>query len=144
MKSVTRHSIVSLEQSGRISELIHLIPCTLGLLATHADANSPTHQSFPMGKQHNKVIKRSRRKQYLKRKKEQVKATILAGKSSKPAKKVAKKAAKKAAVKKVAKKAVKKAATKVAKKAATKVAKKAVKKTAKKAAKNAAPKKDAE
>lgn len=135
MKSVTRHSIVSRGQSGIISELINLIPCTLGLLAIHADANSPTYQSFPMGKQHNKVIKRSRRKQYLKRKKEQVKATIAAAQSSKPAKKVAKKAAKKAAVKKVAKKAVKKAAAKVAKKA--------VKKTAKKAAKKAAPKKDA-
>ena len=29
-----------------------------------------------MGKQHNKIIKRSRRKEYLKRKKDQVKATI--------------------------------------------------------------------
>ena len=52
-----------------------------------------------MGKQHNKIIKRSRRKEYLKRKKDQVKATIALKKST-PAKKTAKKAAKKAAVKK--------------------------------------------
>ena len=79
-----------------------------------------------MGKQHNKNIKRSRRKQYLKRKNEQIKSSIVR-KESAPAKKaVAKKAAKKAA-KKVAKKAVKKTAAK---------------KTAKKAAKKAAPKKE--
>ena len=54
-----------------------------------------------MGKQHNKIIKRSRRKEYLKRKKDQVKATIALKKST-PAKKTAKKAAKKAAVKKTA------------------------------------------
>jgi len=83
-----------------------------------------------MGKQHKKTIKRSRRKQYLKRKNEQVKASIVR-KESAPAKKTAKKAA---AKKTAAKKAVKKAA-----------AKKAVKKTAaKKAAKKAAPKKDEE
>ena len=65
-----------------------------------------------MGKQHNKIIKRSRRKEYLKRKKDQVKATIALKKST-PAKKTAKKAAKKAAVKKTAaKKAVKKTAAK--------------------------------
>ena len=72
--------------------------------------------------------KRRRRKLYLKRKNERIKA----GASSKPAKadKPAKKAAKKAA-KKVAKKAAKKVAKKAAKKAAKKVAKKAAKKVAK-------------
>ena len=54
-----------------------------------------------MGKQHNKIIKRSRRKEYLKRKKDQVKATITLKKST-PAKKTAKKTAKKAAAKKTA------------------------------------------
>lgn len=98
------------------------------------DVNPPAHQSLPMGKQHSKIIKRSRRKQYLKRKKEQVKATIVQ-KKSEPAKTAAKKA-----VKKVAKKAAtKKVAKKVAKKTAVK---KATKKTAKKAAKKAAPKKE--
>ena len=64
--------------------------------------------------------KRRRRKLYLKRKNERIKA----GASSKPAKadKPAKKTAKKAA-KKAAKKVAKKAAKKVAKKAAKKVAK---------------------
>lgn len=85
-----------------------------------------------MGKQHKKTIKRSRRKQYLKRKNEQVKASIVQ-KDAAPKKKTAKKAAakkvaKKAAVKKVAKKAASKKA------ASKKVAKKAVKKVAKKAA----------
>lgn len=104
------------------------------MLAVTPDVNPPSHQSLPMGKQHNKIIKRSRRKQYLKRKKDQVKATIAQKKSApakKTAKKAAKKAVKKAAVKKVAKKAAKKT-----------TAKKAAKKTAKKAAKKAAPKKD--
>lgn len=91
-----------------------------------SDVNPPAHQSLPMGKQHNKIIKRSRRKQYLKRKKEQVQATI-AQKKSDPAKKAVKKAAKKAATKKVAKKAAKKTAAK---------------KVAKKTAKKAAPKKE--
>lgn len=84
-----------------------------------------------MGKQHNKVIKRSRRKQYLKRKREQVKASIVL----KPA--TAKKAAKKTAAKKTAKKAAKKVAKKAAKKTVAK-------KTAKKAAKKEAPSKDEE
>lgn len=105
-----------------------------------AHVKSPAHQIFPMGKQHKKIIKRSRRKQYLKRKNEQVKASIVRKDSStaksaeaKPA--VKKEVAKKAAVKKVAaKKATKKTAVK-------KVAKKTA---AKKAAKKAAPKKDAE
>ena len=97
-----------------------------------------------MGKQHKKIIKRSRRKLYLKRKNEQVKASI-ALKGSSPAKKVTKTedkpAAKKAATKKVA---AKKAATKTATKKTA--AKKATKKVAAKktAAKKAAPKKDAE
>ena len=110
-----------------------LIPFIQGLLAFLGDVNSPAHQSLPMGKQHNKIIKRSRRKEYLKRKKDQVKATIALKKST-PAKKTAKKAAKKAAVKKTAAKktAVKKKAVK----------KTAAKKTAKKAAKKAAPKKE--
>lgn len=119
-----------------------LIPFIQGLLAFLGDVNSPAHQSLPMGKQHNKIIKRSRRKEYLKRKKDQVKATIALKKST-PAKKTAKKAAKKAAVKKTA---VKKAAAKktaVKKTAAKKAVKKtAAKKTAKKAAKKAAPKKE--
>ena len=72
-----------------------------------------------MGKQHNKIIKRSRRKQYLKRKKDQVKATVTQKKST-PAKKTVKKAAKKAAKKTTAKKAAKKTAKKAAKKAAPK------------------------
>lgn len=107
------------------------------MLAFLGDVNSPAHQSLPMGKQHNKIIKRSRRKEYLKRKKDQVKATIALKKST-PAKKTAKKAAKKAAVKKTAAKktAVKKTAAKKA------VKKTAAKKTAKKAAKKAAPKKE--
>ena len=70
-----------------------------------------------MGKQHNKIIKRSRRKQYLKRKKDQVKATVTQKKSTpakKTVKKAAKKAVKKAAVKKVAKKAAKKTTAKKA------------------------------
>lgn len=114
-----------------------LIPFIQGLLAFLGDVNSPAHQSLPMGKQHNKIIKRSRRKEYLKRKKDQVKATIALKKST-PAKKTAKKAAKKAAVKKTAAKktAVKKTAAKKA------VKKTAAKKTAKKAAKKAAPKKE--
>ena len=114
-----------------------LIPFIQGLLAFLGDVNSPAHQSLPMGKQHNKIIKRSRRKEYLKRKKEQGKATIALKKST-PAKKTAKKAAKKAAVKKTAAKktAVKKTAAKKA------VKKTAAKKTAKKAAKKAAPKKE--
>ena len=100
---------------------------SLSLLAIAQDVNSRAQLSFPMGKQHNKNIKRSRRKQYLKRKNEQIKSSIVR-KESAPAKKaVAKKAAKKAAAKKVAKKAVKKTAAK---------------KTAKKAAKKAAPKKE--
>ena len=92
-----------------------------------------------MGKQHKKIIKRSRRKLYLKRKNEQVKASI-ALKGSSPAKKVTKTedkpAAKKAATKKVA---AKKAATKTATKktAAKKVSSKKV--TAKKAAAKKAP-----
>lgn len=109
-----------------------LIPFIQGLLAFLGDVNSPAHQSLPMGKQHNKIIKRSRRKEYLKRKKDQVKATIALKKST-PAKKTAKKAAKKAAVKKTA---AKKTAAKKA------VKKTAAKKTAKKAAKKAAPKKE--
>ena len=114
-----------------------LIPFIQGLLAFLGDVNSPAHQSLPMGKQHNKIIKRSRRKEYLKRKKDQVKATIALKKST-PAKKTAKKAAKKAAVKKTA--AKKTAAKKTAAKKAVK--KTAAKKTAKKAAKKAAPKKE--
>lgn len=80
-----------------------------------------------MGKQHKKNIKRSRRKQYLKRKNEQVKASIVRKDPSSPKKTATKKVA---AKKTVAKKAAKKAAVK-------KVAKKAV-------AKKEAPKKDAE
>ncbi len=88
-----------------------------------------------MGKQHNKTIKRSRRKLYLKRKNEQKKASI-ARKESSPVKKTVKKvAAKKTATKKTAKKA---AAKKAVKKTA---AKKAV---AKKAAKKEVTKKDEE
>jgi len=94
-------------------------------------ANSPAHQIFPMGQQHKKSIKRSRRKLYLKRKKELLKASIVR-KESAPAKKTAKKAAKKVAAKKApAKKAAKKATKKTA---AKKTAKKAAKKVAKKAA----------
>ena len=78
-----------------------------------------------MGKQHKKTIKRSRRKSYLKRKSEQVKATIaLKGSSKSSDDKPATKAAPKKATKKIAaKKATKKtAAKKVAKKAAPKKA----------------------
>ena len=78
-----------------------------------------------MGQQHRKVIKRRRRKQYLKRKKELARTNEVlskkSGKSDSAEKPVAKKAAKKAA---------KKSAAKVAKKATKKGAKK---KSAKKA-----------
>ena len=75
-----------------------------------------------MGQQHRKVIKRSRRKDYLKRKKEQAKMNGVVKKrpavkkdaKEAPAKKAAKKATKKVATKKVAKKAAKKAPEKSA------------------------------
>ncbi|BCX50249.1 hypothetical protein HAHE_41570 [Haloferula helveola] len=71
-----------------------------------------------MGQQHRKVIKRRRRKEYLKRKEANAKLGGLAKKSvakkeAAPAKKAAKKTAKKAA-KKTAKKAAKKAPAKKA------------------------------
>ena len=126
-KSAMTRSIASLERDAK-QKCDRNRSCwlSLSLLAIAQDVNSRAQLSFPMGKQHNKNIKRSRRKQYLKRKNEQIKSSIVR-KESAPAKKaVAKKAAKKAA-KKVAKKAVKKTAAK---------------KTAKKAAKKAAPKKE--
>lgn len=105
----------------------------MGLNHWQSGVKPPAHQLFPMGKQHKKIVKRSRRKQYLKRKNEQAKASVVR-KESTPTKKVVKKtAAKKAATKKVAKKAP---AKKAAAKKATK--KTAAKKTAKKAAKKVA------
>jgi len=91
----------------------------------------------PMGQNLKTRQKRRRRKLYIKRKSERIKAEA-SSKAAKPAKaeKPAKKAAKKVA-KKAAKKVAKKAAKKVAKKAAKKVAKKAAKKVAKKATKKA-------
>lgn len=63
-----------------------------------------------MGQQHNKVIKRRRRKAYLERKKARIKAGITIGKPSKGTKTDgAKKAVKKAPAKKAAKPAAKKA-----------------------------------
>ena len=108
----------------------------MSLLGISQGVNPPTQLFSPMGKQHKTTIKRSRRKQYLKRKNEQKKVNI-ARKASSPAKKTVKKAAAKKTV-------AKKAATKktAAKKTATK--KTAAKKVAKKAAKKAAPKKDEE
>ena len=80
-----------------------------------------------MGKQHRKVIKRRRRKDYLKRKKELEKTNqVLSKKADKPA---PKKAAKKAA-KKVAKKAAKKVAKKVAAEAPKEAEEAKVEKTA--------------
>ena len=139
-----RHSTGSpvISDSLWIAEIVrnHWDYPNLSLLDMPQDVNPPAHQSLPMGKQHKKIIKRSRRKEYLKRKNEQAKTSVVRKESS-PAKKTVKKAAaKKAATKKTA---AKKTATKTAaKKAATK--KTAVKKTAKKAAKKAAPKKDEE
>ena len=114
----------------------------MSLIDALSDVNSPADQSFPMGKQHKKTIKRSRRKQYLKRKNEQKKASVVR-KDSAPAKAVVKKATKKVAKKAAAKKApAKKAAAKKAtKKTATK--KTAAKKTAKKAVKKVAAEKPA-
>ena len=85
-----------------------------------------------MGQQSNKIIKRRRRADYLKRKKEQAKlggilpkATVKKVAAKEEPKKTAEPAAKKAATKKAAKKATKKApAKKAAKKAASKTEKK--------------------
>lgn len=80
-----------------------------------------------MGQQTNKINKRSRRKNYLRRKKVAAKAT----QSSPAVKKSAPAKAEKPVAKKAAKKAVKATKT-TAKKATKKVAKKAAKKAAKK------------
>jgi len=89
----------------------------------HQRSQSIPTKKVSMGQQYNKTIKRRRRRDYLKRRKERL---LNAAANSTPKAKV-KKAAKKAVEKKApAKKTVKKAAKKAAKKTAKKAAKKAV------------------